>query len=105
MKCTSGPHLPLRVLSSRTFRTQRKGQTRKPCPRVGRSLHRGVREAIMDSLIDWRRAGQRPDFTLDMQEWEHALREWRAANWPRCRCECDDLFDMCLNCITHQTTI
>jgi hypothetical protein len=56
----------------------------------------------MDSLIAWWRAAQHPDFTLDMQEREHALREWRAANWPRCRCEYDDLFDMCLNCITHR---
>jgi hypothetical protein len=56
----------------------------------------------MDSLIAWWRAGQRPDFTLTEQEWQHALCEWKAANWPRCRCECDDFFDMCLNCITHR---
>jgi hypothetical protein len=52
------------------------------------------------SLIEWWQLAQHPDFTLDIQEWEHALREWKVANWPRCRCECDDLFDMCLNCIT-----
>jgi len=28
--------------------------------------------------------------------------KWKLENWPRCRCECDDLFDMCLNCITHR---
>jgi hypothetical protein len=30
------------------------------------------------------------------------FQEWRLDNWLRCRCECDDLFDMCLNCITHR---
>jgi hypothetical protein len=54
------------------------------------------------SLIEWWQLAQHPDFTLDIQEWEHALHEWKAANWPRCRCECNDLFDMCLNCITHR---
>ena len=54
------------------------------------------------SLIEWWQLAQHPDHTMDIQEWEHALREWKAANWPQCRCECDDLFDMCLNCITHR---
>jgi hypothetical protein len=27
---------------------------------------------------------------------------WKRMNWLRCRCEYDDLFDMCLNCITHR---
>jgi hypothetical protein len=30
------------------------------------------------------------------------LQKWKLANWLRCRCECDDHFDMCLNCITHR---
>ena len=54
------------------------------------------------SLIEWWQLAQHPDFTLDMHEWQHAYAEWKAANWPLCRCECDDLFDMCLNCITHR---
>ena len=32
------------------------------------------------SLIEWWQLAQHPDFTLDIQEWEHALREWKAAN-------------------------
>jgi hypothetical protein len=42
---------------------------------------------------------QHPDFTLDIQEWEHALREWKAANWPRCLH--DNYFDDCSTCLTH----
>ena len=30
------------------------------------------------------------------------FQKWKRMNWLRCRCECDDLFDMCLNCITHR---
>jgi hypothetical protein len=30
------------------------------------------------------------------------FQKWRLENWLRCRCECDDHFDMCLNCITHR---
>jgi hypothetical protein len=33
---------------------------------------------------------------------EQAAHDWKMENWLRCRCECDDLFDMCLNCITHR---
>ena len=33
---------------------------------------------------------------------QQAAHDWKMENWPRCRCECDDLFDMCLNCITHR---
>jgi len=33
---------------------------------------------------------------------QQAAHDWKLENWPRCRCECDDLFDMCLNCITHR---
>jgi hypothetical protein len=28
--------------------------------------------------------------------------KWKLEHWLRCRCECDDHFDMCLNCITHR---
>jgi hypothetical protein len=30
------------------------------------------------------------------------LQKWKLENRLRCRCECDDHFDMCLNCITHR---
>ncbi len=33
---------------------------------------------------------------------EQAAHDWKLENWLRCRCEYDDLFDMCLNCITHR---
>ena len=33
---------------------------------------------------------------------EQAAHNWKLENWLRCRCECDDFFDMCLNCITHR---
>ena len=33
---------------------------------------------------------------------EQAAHYWKLENWLRCRCEYDDLFDMCLNCITHR---
>ena len=51
------------------------------------------------SLIEWWQLAQHPDFTLDIQEWEHALREWKAANWPRCLH--DNYFDDCSTCLTH----
>ena len=54
----------------------------------------------MDSLIAWWRAGRHPDFTLTEQEWQHALYEWKAANWPRCLHGND--FDDCSTCITHR---
>jgi hypothetical protein len=30
------------------------------------------------------------------------FQKWKLENWLRCRCEYDDHFDMCLNCITHR---
>jgi hypothetical protein len=30
------------------------------------------------------------------------FQKWKLDNWLRCRCEYGDLFDMCLNCITHR---
>lgn len=27
---------------------------------------------------------------------------WKLEHWLRCRCEYNDFFDMCLNCITHR---
>ena len=33
---------------------------------------------------------------------EQAAHDWKLDNWLRCRCESDDHFDMCLNCITHR---
>ena len=33
---------------------------------------------------------------------QQAAHDWKLENWLRCRCECDDFFDMCLNCITHR---
>jgi hypothetical protein len=33
---------------------------------------------------------------------EQAAHDWKLENWLRCRCEFDDFFDMCLNCITHR---
>jgi hypothetical protein len=84
---------------------QAHGNSRRSLPELTQSeplqqtLH--LRDFVGYSLSEWWRLSQHPDFTLDMQEWEHALRKWKAANWPRCRCECD-LFDMCLTCITHR---
>jgi hypothetical protein len=74
------------------------------------SLRRSLRELTQSeplqqtlhlrSLIEWWQLAQHPDFTLDIQEWEHALREWKAANWPRCLH--DNYFDDCSTCITHR---
>ena len=33
---------------------------------------------------------------------EQAAHDWKLENWLGCRCEYDDLFDMCLNCIPHR---
>jgi hypothetical protein len=33
---------------------------------------------------------------------QQAAHDWKLENWLRCRCEFDDFFDMCLNCITHR---
>jgi hypothetical protein len=33
---------------------------------------------------------------------QQTAHDWKLDNWLRCRCECDDHFDMCLNCITHR---
>ena len=40
---------------------------------------------------------QRPDPMTPAE-----FQKWKLENWLRCRCEGDDLFDMCLNCITHR---
>lgn len=33
---------------------------------------------------------------------QQAAHDWKLENWLRCRCEFNDFFDMCLNCITHR---
>jgi len=44
----------------------------------------------------------KPEPTLEQLAWRNWLHAYMLDNWPRCRCECDDLFDWCLNCITHR---
>jgi hypothetical protein len=44
------------------------------------------------------RVKEEPEKPLTPEEFQ----KWKLENWLRCRCEGDDHFDMCLNCITHR---
>jgi len=43
-----------------------------------------------------------PQFRRPVPMTPGEFHNWSLENWLRCRCECDDLFDMCLNCLTHR---
>lgn len=43
-----------------------------------------------------------PEFQRPEPMTPEEFQKWKLENWLRCRCECDDHFDMCLNCITHR---
>jgi hypothetical protein len=44
----------------------------------------------------------KPEPTPEQHAWPVWLHFYMLDKWPRCRCEVDDHFDMCLNCITHR---
>jgi hypothetical protein len=87
MKCTSGPTCPCDFCAE-----LRTGPS-------ARDEDDQLATTYIESLKAFFWQGQMKDFTLTEQEWQHALCEWKAANWPRCLH--DNYFDDCSTCLTH----
>ncbi len=59
-----------------------------------------VKPEVTPEVPEVQRNDKKPEVTITytrlvLTPEQQAAHDWKLENWLRCRCECDDLFDMC----------